>query len=695
MKMFKKVAIMCILFCLCLSVGAMTASADYDRFSTTEYIFEIEMDDWGREATFYVSLDFEEMEARINSYTTSSGLYDVVLPAYFEYGGYKYTLTEIAGGDYSFYQNSVEIPATVTKIAPMAIGYYRERVIIKEEYYWDEDGYLVNNSQYGYEYYKFDNFTIYCEEGTAAHTYAIENEFWYELSKSLLNAEIIMTETEIYYTGWEVEPEFILMLDESSLVKGRDYEVEYESNIDAGDAYFVINGIGQYRGTLKQEFKILPVPVSKLTFSKVADQYYYGYSVYPDVTVKYGDIYLSSWYDYDVTYSNNQEPGTGKVTFTFYGNYTGTKVVKFKILVEPMQNVTATAYADRVDLDWSYINCDEYRVYIYNSETKKYDGLKKTKNNYYTHKSRKQLTTYKYAVKGVIYGEDGTVHTSKTVYVTVTTKPTTPTIKLTTKNKSVVVKWSKNSKVDGYQIYRMSNWEYQMTKVKTVKDKSTTTWTNKNLSNDKDYYFAVRSYKKVDGKTIYSDFSEHKYSGSSSSRLNGATLKSKKSFKVYNVQGKETKLAWTTTLSDKDIKILKNFAKKYFTDDMSREDVLRITLEWINRNVTYASTTKLWNEIQGMSYVEAIFSAKKGQCVQYNGAMAAMMTYLGYDVQLVQGYRYSSYSGSTWQHFWVEAKIAGNTYIFETGNYGRDGTWSYFCKKYSETMGYMRNGKKL
>ena len=110
--------------------------------------------------------------------------------------------------------------------------------------------------------------------------------------------------------------------------------------------------------------------------------------------------------------------------------------------------------------------------------------------------------------------------------------------------------------------------------------------------------------------------------------------------------------------------------------------------------MTYA-TGNLWNDIQGMSYVEAIFSAKKGQCVQYNGAMAAMMTYLGYDVQLVQGYRYSSYSGSTWQHFWVEAKIAGNTYVFETGNYGRDGTWSYFCKKYSETMGYMRNGKRV
>ncbi len=693
MKTFKKAAVLCLLICLCLSVGAVTAFADYDRFSTTEYIFDNDRDNWRESATFNVSFDFEEMEARINSYEPYSSTSEVIIPSYFEYEGEKYTVTEIADGCHDEYQRSVYVPSTVTKIAPKALGYYYEWVEIDNSYI-DEDGYYVEEFDEEKVLVAVDFFTIYCEENSAAHSYAIENGFSFEISKSIENAEIVMTETEIYYTGWEIEPEFTLMYNESSLVRGRDYEVEYESNIDAGQAYFVITGIGDYRDSVRKEFEILPVPASMLTFSSVPTQYYYGYSVYPDVEVMYGDVYLNSWYHYDVSYSDNDKPGTAKITFKFYGNYTGEKVIKFKIQVEPMQNVTATAHADSVDLYWSYINCDEYRVYVYNSKTKKYDGLKKTKNNYYTHKSRKQLTTYKYAVKGVIYDDNGKAHTSKTVYLTVTTKPNTPTVKLTTKNKAVQVKWSKNSKVDGYQIYRMTNWEYNMEKVKTIKDKSTTSWTNKNLSNDKDYYFAVRSYKKVDGKTIYSDFSEQKYSGSSSSRLNGATLKPKDSFKVYNVQGKETKLAWTTTLSSNDKKILKNFAKKHFTDDMSREEVLRITLDWINRNVTYA-TGNLWNQIQGMSYVEAIFSAKKGQCVQYNGAMAAMMTYLGYDVQLVQGYRYSSYSGSTWQHFWVEAKIAGNTYVFETGNYGRDGTWSYFCKKYSETMGYMRNGKRV
>lgn len=692
MRKIKKVSTLLVLCCLCLCMGAVSASADYDRFSTTEYYFDVEMNYWGEYVEFNVSLDFDAMEARINSYS-SDEVCDVKIPEYFEYDGDRFTVTDIAGGDkYNDYQRSAEIPSTVTYIAPQSVGYYLEEVEIDNSYY-DDDGYYVEDYEYVYKLFPIEGFEIICEKGSAAERYALENDFECELFKDITRAEIIFDKSEYFYTGWEIEPQITVMLDETSLVNNVDYEVEYDSNVDAGQAVLTVTGLGQYRGTVTKYFDIKPADASMLTYSKVSTQYYYGYSISPYVEVTYGDLYLWSGYDYDVTYSDNTEPGTAKITFQFYGNYTGKKVIKFKIAMVPITNFTAYAGADYVTLSWDQIPCDEYRIYLYNTKTKKYDGVKKTKNNYYTHKSRKQLTSYKYAVKGIIYGENGTAKT-KTVYVTVTTTPNVPKVTLVTKNKAVTVKWNKNSKVDGYQVYRMTNWDYEMTRVKTIKDKNTISWTNKGLSNDDDYYFAVRAFKKVNGKYVYSELSSQVYSGSSASRLDGATLKSKRSFKCYNVQGKETKLAWTTTLSDKDVKILKKFAKKHFTEDMSREDVLRVTLEWINRNVTYA-TGDLWYEIQGMSYVEAIFSAKKGQCVQYNGAMAAMMTYLGYDVKLIQGYRYSRYTGSTWQHFWVEAKINGNTYVFETGNYGRDGSWSYLCKKYSETMGYMRNGKRV
>lgn len=44
-----------------------------------------------------------------------------------------------------------------------------------------------------------------------------------------------------------------------------------------------------------------------------------------------------------------------------------------------------------------------------------------------------------------------------------------------------------------------------------------------------------------------------------------------------------------------------------------------------------------------------------------------MMAYLGYDVNLVQGW----VGGVGNQHFWCEVHINGKTYVMETGNEGK------------------------
>ena len=101
-----------------------------------------------------------------------------------------------------------------------------------------------------------------------------------------------------------------------------------------------------------------------------------------------------------------------------------------------------------------------------------------------------------------------------------------------------------------------------------------------------------------------------------------------------------------------------------------------------------------WNQISGKSFVEAIFKYKKGQCAQYNGAMACMMAYLGYNVRIVQGYR-GTWNTNYWQHFWVEIPLYGVNYIMETGNYGKNGSWMYFLAPYKYTSGYIRNCKNM
>lgn len=690
MKVFKKAAALILMLFLCASAGAISVVADYDRFGETEYYFYIE-DDYWNEVRYSVSLDSDAMEARINSY--SGDTYEVEIPSFFEYENEIYTVTEILGGDmYNEWQYRVTVPSSVTVIHPESLGYYLGEVEVDNSY-WDEYGDYVYDFDYVEKMLPVDGFTIRCEKGSVAEKYALDNGFDCELFRSITDAEIFFDETDFVYTGWYIEPEITVMIDEVALREWSDYEVCYSSNVDAGTAYVTVKGKGAYTGEVLAQFEILPADVSMLAFSEIPVQYYSGNAIRPYIDVRYNGYYLYQNEDYYVSYVNNTDPGKAKAVLTFNGNYTGTKEIIFEIVLQNIEKFTASASAESVKLSWTSIPCDEYRLYVYDNSKKKYVTVKKGTDSSYTHKNRKQLTTYKYAVKGVVYGENGT-YTTKSMYLTVTTKPTTPTISLTKNNNTATLKWKKNSKVDGYVVYRMTNWSNELEKLKSIKDKNTVSWTNKGLSKSKDYYYVIRSYKKVDGKYIYSDYCVQKHIGPSDSRLDDAFLKTRKTIKVYNTQGKKSALAFTISLSDSDIKILEKFAKKHFTEDMSREEVLRITLEWINRNVKYASGN-LWYEISGMSYVEAIFTHKKGQCVQYNGAMAAMMAYLGYDVELIQGYRYSRTTGEKWQHFWTEAEIAGNTYVFETGNYGKDKSWSYLCKKYSETFGYMKYGKKL
>ena len=159
-----------------------------------------------------------------------------------------------------------------------------------------------------------------------------------------------------------------------------------------------------------------------------------------------------------------------------------------------------------------------------------------------------------------------------------------------------------------------------------------------------------------------------------------------KSFWVYNIQG-QTTTKYKYTMSKQDLATLKAFAKEHFTENMDAEDKVAYTMEWIHQNVTYASAAENWKKIAGKSFVDAIFNHRLGQCAQYNGALIGMMAYLGYNASLVQGYRASKYS--TWQHFWGQVKIDGETYLVEAGNAGKSGNWYYLCAKKSETKGYL------
>lgn len=164
--------------------------------------------------------------------------------------------------------------------------------------------------------------------------------------------------------------------------------------------------------------------------------------------------------------------------------------------------------------------------------------------------------------------------------------------------------------------------------------------------------------------------------------INTAELKERDCIRMYNIKpdnGHNGDPVENTSLIDylteDKIKVLNDFAKENFTDDMTNYDRLEYTWKWLHFNVQYADGkdgrpeyTDIWN----LSYAEACFVKKAGQCLQYNGAFAEMMAYMGYDAYMVELY-------TSGQHFRPEVSVNGVAYGIEVGETEYDNPpWYYW-----------------
>ncbi len=254
------------------------------------------------------------------------------------------------------------------------------------------------------------------------------------------------------------------------------------------------------------------------------------------------------------------------------------------------------------------------------------------------------------------------------------------------KTKSVKLSWKRVNDASAYQIHQVKNGKDKI--VATVDGKATK-YTVKNVDTYKNSYsFYITCLS--NGVSFCS--SESVYADDSEIRLKSAKKsKKKKSYvTVANTRTKKTKTAWNVPITKKDKKIMDRWMKKNFKKGMTEYEKINYALWWINSKVTYAEGGK-YNKIANCSYAEAIFEKKLGQCLQYNGAAAMLLTYMGYDVRIVQGWRGYSMKNK-WSHYWAEIKIDGRWYLVETGNH-QDGLSPRFAIPYRQTGGYMLNQK--
>jgi len=193
---------------------------------------------------------------------------------------------------------------------------------------------------------------------------------------------------------------------------------------------------------------------------------------------------------------------------TYYSTHT--EEVSCNIPVIKPTGLTASVVgASSIKLSWKKAtDADGYRVLVSTKRDDGYTELGHTTNNSYTCKNLNAGTTYYFKICSYKTVSGTKVYSSDTSAISKKlTVPIPTNIKLTNSSaNSLKVSWSKVSEASGYELYRATSKSGTYKKIKTVTSGTTTSYTDKSLTNGKTYYYKVRAYKTVSGSKKYSSY---------------------------------------------------------------------------------------------------------------------------------------------------------------------------------------------
>ena len=291
----------------------------------------------------------------------------------------------------------------------------------------------------------------------------------------------------VTYNGSEQRPKLTLTYNNVLLVEGEDYTATYSNNVNVGTASVTISEgrNGNYAGTRTINFQITPKDISSVQAAKINNLPYTGKEVEPKVNLTDSGKKLVENTDYEVSYTNNVNVGTATVNVRGKGNYTGSKQITYKITPQNISKVKVTKIANQ-----------KYTGYAIAPTLTVTNGTTKLSANYdYKVKfsSNKKPGKAKAVVTGI-----GNYAGSKTVYFYIAPAQAQLVSVTSTKAKTMKLKWKKDTKATGYEIYysTKSNFAKKSRKVVTITKSKTTSKTIKKLKSNKTYYVKIRSYKK-------------------------------------------------------------------------------------------------------------------------------------------------------------------------------------------------------
>ncbi len=362
-------------------------------------------------------------------------------------------------------------------------------------------------------------------EGTATSEFVIEKA-------ALKDAKITLSKTSYVYDGNYKKPTVTVKIDDT-VIETANYTVKYSNNKSIGTGKVTVTAAGNnLTGTKNVSFKIVPkTPVISLSraygeieisWNRVSNAD--GYQIYRSKSPNSGFTCIKGIAD-GSTLSHTNKNVTHNVRYYYkvraYKTVNGTKVysdfstvknILVRVEKAKIEKISRVDY-NSLEIKWESVKgATGYRVYRSKTKNGEYlsvatlagngtelyqdDGLVCGRTYYYKVRAYRKIDGVKY------FGDYSNAKSNYTCPEKVKL-----TDGCTYEATKAVLKWEKSSGADGYEIYRSNTKNGTYKKIKTISNKNTLTFTNTKLTKSKDYYYKVRAYRKVDGKTVYGSFS--------------------------------------------------------------------------------------------------------------------------------------------------------------------------------------------
>ena len=283
-------------------------------------------------------------------------------------------------------------------------------------------------------------------------------------------------------------------------------------------------------------------------------------------------------------------------------------LVTFSTQATKVTNIkTSARTSSSVTLSWTkgaVGKAEAYRIYSYNSSTKKYTRLAETKNASYKVTSLKPGTAYTFLVRSLYKNSAGETVLSEysALYTTGTQATKATNIKVKTNSTTYqTIGWVKpaNQTVTGYRLYSYNKTTKKYTK---LCDTTATSYKVTGLTANTEYYYLVRSYYKAGGETILSNYSTLLHCATSAKAVGG--------LKASDIKTTSCKLSWTKSSNVTGYNVYTVNSKGSYT-----------LVKTVTGNSCTVSSLK-----SGTSYKFAVRAYRKVEGVKYLGFSSSKVT---------------------------------------------------------------------